>query len=72
MHSVAVFIILSNYHLQCSLHQKSLSLKHAANCACALFSCTQSLLYIPKVNCYSLGDHTFAHVMELTAVIDEN
>ena len=49
----------------CSLHKKSLSLRRAANCTCAPFSCTQSLLYIPKVNCCSLGDHTFAHVMEL-------
>ena len=46
----------------CSLHKKSLSLRRAANCTCAPFSCTQSLLYIPKVNCCSLGDHTFAHV----------
>ena len=55
IHLVAVFTILSTCHLQCSLHQKSLSVKRAANGTCALFSCKQSHLCIPKVNCYPLG-----------------
>ncbi|CAH3147554.1 unnamed protein product, partial [Porites lobata] len=43
-----------------SLHnQNLLSLKPAANCA--LCSCAQSLLFVPKVNCSTLGDRAFAH-----------
>ena len=56
IHPVAVFIILSNYHLQCSLHQKSLSRKCAAyNFVHMLFSHVHNLCTFQKSTAILLG-----------------